>query len=617
MSDARRGGSADAPWLAPVGQGYALLQQGRAPHAERLARDALVRWPGQPAALNLLAIALQAQGRHVDATPLFEELTRLEPGTAAHWTNLGTTLRAERRLPGALDAYVRAAALGEKSADFHYNVGLLHLDRGDFESARAVLATAHRLAPVDAEIAYQYATACYESTRPIEGMEALAQWTSMRGLTTELVAKIGVMLMNLGDPDGSVAALAQARSDPHPDAAARLQIALGLERTNRIAEARAELDALERLPAERLAEVEVRVLKGKLAQRAGRHDQAVEVFRDLAAGCIEEERRHYHLFPLAKSLDALGLCDQAFATLEHAHSSQRQFMELTSPDVVGRKREPMRITRHGCDPADVAQWDSSGAPDAQQSPVFIVAYPRSGTTLLEQTLDAHPALRSMDEQPFIQAALEQLAAPDVEYPERLAPLTPARLSQAREHYWKLVARRVRLAPGERLIDKNPLNILRLPAIRRLFPNAPIVLAIRHPCDVVLSCYMQHFRAEFGWLCRDLETLADAYRRTFDFWYEQAALLQPIVREVRYERFVVAFEDQVRELADFLALPWHDDMLSPGRRALDRGFISTPSYAQVVEPVHARAIDRWRGYERHFQPVLAQVRPYLERWGYRG
>jgi hypothetical protein len=88
-----------------------------------------------------------------------------------------------------------------------------------------------------------------------------------------------------------------------------------------------------------------------------------------------------------------------------------------------------------------------------------------------------------------------------------------------------------------------------------------------------------------------------------------------VLEIRYERFVASFEPHVRELAQFLRLPWHDAMLAPGQHALGRGFISTPSYSQVVEPVHSRSVDRWRHYERHFAPVLPQVRPYLERWGY--
>jgi hypothetical protein len=197
----------------------------------------------------------------------------------------------------------------------------------------------------------------------------------------------------------------------------------------------------------------------------------------------------------------------------------------------------------------------------------------------------------------------------------MASLTPTELDEARAHYWSLVAQRVRLQPGEQLIDKNPLNILRLPAIARLFPHARIVLAIRHPCDVLLSCYMQHFRAEFAWHCRDLPTLALAYRRTIDYWYAQAALLAPAVLEIRYETFVREFEPEVRRLAGFLELPWSDALLEPGAHAQRKGFISTPSYAQVLAPVHDRSIERWRRYAGHFAPVLEELAPAIERWGY--
>jgi hypothetical protein len=182
----------------------------------------------------------------------------------------------------------------------------------------------------------------------------------------------------------------------------------------------------------------------------------------------------------------------------------------------------------------------------------------------------------------------------------------------------MVRRKLELRPGQRLIDKNPLNLLALPAIRRLFPDSRILLAIRHPCDVILSCYMQHFRApDFALLCRDLPSLAAGYRRAFDFWYREAAILHPDVREVRYETLVTEFEPQVRGIADFLHLTWTDAMLAPGEHARSKGFISTPSYSEVVQPVHARSVSRWRAYEKHFGEVIPQVRPYLDRWEFRG
>ena len=224
----------------------------------------------------------------------------------------------------------------------------------------------------------------------------------------------------------------------------------------------------------------------------------------------------------------------------------------------------------------------------------------------------------MDEQPFLQNAIDLIQKQDVRYPEALAAMSERQLQEVRDAYWQLAGSKARLEPGQRLIDKNPLNMLRLPAIRRLFPNAAIVLTIRHPCDVVMSCFMQHFTApEFALLCRDLPTLASGYRQAFDFWYREAEALRPNVREIRYETFVADFERQLRDLAAFLQLPWTDAMLAPAEHARRKGFISTPSYSQVVQPVNRKSVDRWRAYERHFEAAVPVLEPYLQRWGYEG
>jgi hypothetical protein len=159
-------------------------------------------------------------------------------------------------------------------------------------------------------------------------------------------------------------------------------------------------------------------------------------------------------------------------------------------------------------------------------------------------------------------------------------------------------------------------LLRLPVIRRLFTNARIILAVRHPFDVLLSCFMQHFRApDFALLCVDLPTLGDAYRRSFDFWYQQAELLRPAVHEIRYETLVENFDAEIRALTRFLGVEWSDAMLTPAQHAQAKGFISTPSYSQVIRPVNKKSVARWRHYARHLEPVGATVAPYLARWDY--
>ncbi|HKC17230.1 MAG TPA: sulfotransferase, partial [Steroidobacteraceae bacterium] len=137
-------------------------------------------------------------------------------------------------------------------------------------------------------------------------------------------------------------------------------------------------------------------------------------------------------------------------------------------------------------------------------------------------------------------------------------------------------------------------------------------------DVLLSCYMQHFRApDFALMCRDLPTLATGFRRAFDFWYQQQAMLAACVRELRYEHYVADFEAQSRGIIDFLGLPWHDAVLTPGDQALRKGFISTPSYTQVVQPINDRSVGRWQRYQQHFVDALPTLQPYLERWDYAG
>ena len=356
-------------------------------------------------------------------------------------------------------------------------------------------------------------------------------------------------------------------------------------------------------------------MRAQLAQRTVNHELARELFEQTLQGTSQFHDRHFALFPLVRSLDALKRYDEAFAAMVEAHESQLAHLKLTAPLALASGTPTWEIAKWSCDPNDIEQWNAADPPSMQDSPIFVVAFPRSGTTLLEQALDAHPALRSMDEQPYLQEAISSLSGPGVSYPDRLAGLAPERLEAARARYWELVAERVRLQPGEQLIDKNPLNILRLPAIARLFPHAKIVLAVRHPCDVLVSCFMQHFRAEFAWHCRDLETLALAFRRTVDYWYAQAAVLPVAVHEVRYETLVRQFEPEVRRLAMFLEVPWAGAMLDPAAHALRKGFISTPSYSQVLAPVHDKSAGRWRHYARQLAPVLGELRGVFERWGY--
>ncbi|MGC4037816.1 MAG: sulfotransferase [Chitinophagaceae bacterium] len=120
--------------------------------------------------------------------------------------------------------------------------------------------------------------------------------------------------------------------------------------------------------------------------------------------------------------------------------------------------------------AEYRAWPPLTAPDARDSPIFIVGFPRSGTTLLEQMLDAHPSLQSMDERPFFTILGNKLGDYGVKMPNDIGRLNQRDCDELRKHYYGLVAEKIHRRWDAQLVDKNPLNMLWLPLIKRLYPK---------------------------------------------------------------------------------------------------------------------------------------------------
>ena len=590
------------------------LSNGRLAAAQEKCLRVLTAHHHHPGALEVLGEALSGLGRHEDAVRVFNALTLMQPAIAGHWANLGTALRPTGRYEQALAAFERALRLERPSADLLYNLGALQMSRCDYGAAHLALRDAMALAPADARIRWAFAQCCYDIGRLEEGIEALEGWQKLQGLTVEITVLIVLLLVMMGAVREPQAAVEQLLANPPQGGRPALAFATILERLHRVDEARA---VMQRLDDDHALDrdSEKLLLSAVLAGRAGRHEDSYRHLSLALQNHQEFMHRHHLLYPLARTADASGRYEEAYAAAEEAHRSQLAFLEAVIGRASPEDSQLYSLTANGCDPDDVAAWDGT-SPQMEDSPIFIVGFPRSGTTLLEQALDAHPWLQSMDEQPFLLRAVTEVTDRGIRYPAELGKLDAHTLDAIRSRYWERARNRGRLIAGRRLVDKNPLNLVLLPLIRRLFPNAPIVVAIRHPCDTLLSCFLQHFRSPgLAVVCRDLPTLATAYSRAFGYWYSQWPLLRPHSYELRYEQLAADFPAEIRNLSEFLRLPWHDAMLAPGEHARAKGFINTPSYAQVTQPVSNKSVGRWKHYERHFTEVSAILQPWIERWGY--
>jgi hypothetical protein len=231
-------------------------------------------------------------------------------------------------------------------------------------------------------------------------------------------------------------------------------------------------------------------------------------------------------------------------------------------------------------------------------------------------IDAHPDFRSMDEHAFIYDLIERMEHVGQAYPDALATLQSDETRMLRQAYDGMVARVLPDLGHARLVDKNPLNMLTLPMMARLYPEARFILCLRHPCDVLLSCYMLPFRSpSFMTLCSSLPRLARGYVQAFEQWLAHVGVFAPRVLEWRYESVVSHFEEHIARLGDFLGIEDTAPMAGFAEHAKAKGYISTPSYAQVTQGIRRDAVGRWQAYREYFEPVLPILQPMIERLGY--
>jgi Flp pilus assembly protein TadD len=517
---------------------------------------------------NNLGNALAALGRLPEATQALTEAARAAPTSPPIRVNLAETLIEAGRLDDALAVLNRAAA--DFPDDPHPLLVLfrLHGTRGAVDLAQQALAEAARRAPDRADIQADYGHVLGQANEFVPAETAFLRALAIEPGFTPAVVGLAALLERVNREDElpplrarSLAAAADARAIAFIDA-------LLAKRENRFADALAALDAAGDV-----------VIPSRLWQLRG------------------------------QLLDRMGQADAAW----HAFCAMNQSW-LDDPSDPRRRargyRDAIAADRAQVSPAWIAGWTAPPAP-TRAAPIFLVGFPRSGTTLLDTMLMAVPHVRVLEEEPFItdlETALGGVSA--------LPGLSARAISDARATYFTRVAATVPIDADSVIIDKHPMHLNHVPIIRRLFPDARFILALRHPLDVLFSCYTTNFRlndAMTNFL--DLDDAATLYDQTFAYWQDMRALFAPEVIEVRYEALTADAGAVLRPVFAALNLPWPQGEFDHTRAARARGAVRTASYAQVTQPLYRHAVGRWQRYASQLQPVAARLAPWIARFGY--
>ncbi|WP_372361134.1 sulfotransferase [Xanthomonas sp. NCPPB 1325] len=556
---------------------------------------------------------LRGSGLLHDACHAYWHLARLQIGEFAHLINLGNLLIELADFNGSLDAFDEAISRGagrEVACHLGRGLALLYLQR--YDAAENSLKIAWEQEPRACDVSLAYAQCLMELER-FDEIEACIAPLDEEEMSRDQREAFAWLLANCGDEWRAIRLYQDLVDDTPATIELRIQLVLVLERLNRLDEADSYLQhdfvaSSEISPAKALA-------MGRMLRRRKNYADAerclvagVEVAGDGAIGALLE-------FERAKNADASCCFDEAISALGRAHSRavtayRQRFPDQTVDSALGWLSESL------VSPAP-SSWRSSSKLDCFKDPTFLIGFPRSGTTLLERILDSHPSLAVLDERPALEDAIACLGTGGhMQLDASLDRLAESQLKRARSAYYAVASRYVSLQHA--IVDKYPLNLTRVPYIARLFPRAKYLLLLRDPHDCVLSCYMQAFGMRGGALSfATLESAAETYVKVMSYWERHKILTDAQVHVLRYEDLVRDMAAHIVPLLAFLNCEWDGAMTNFHELAKSRVTrINTPSYSQVIEPIHNQAIGRWQNYRHHFsQRTLDLLAPWRQRYGY--
>ena len=252
----------------------------------------------------------------------------------------------------------------------------------------------------------------------------------------------------------------------------------------------------------------------------------------------------------------------------------------------------------------------------KNDPIFLIGFPRSGTTLLDTILRTHSSIEVIEEKPIVQEFIDILRIKTKNKLLNLEKINKNDYNEIRNVYFKKRNEYINFDKNKIYVDKLPLNLIFIGEIHKFFPNAKFIFALRNPNDVILSCFMQQFTPNDAMMnFTNLDDASKFYDLSMSLYKRYYALFKSNIYEIKYEEVVRDFDNSIRKLLKFLNLEWEEGVKKFYETAYKRGIISTPSFNQVNKPIYNKSINRWKNYENKFKNIKPKLSKWLDEFKY--
>jgi tetratricopeptide (TPR) repeat protein len=591
----------------------ALQDSGRLEEALAGYNRALKLCPDYAEAHNKKATVLQKLGQDRAALEHYETAIQFKPTLAEAYYNKANLLKKQGKLDEALDNYQKTLEIKPQYPDAHNNMGNVLREAHRLQDAIASYTKAIEIDPDYCKGHNNLANVLQELGKAEEAVQSYKRALKINPDFPEAYNNMGNALVSLDKEEKALVCYKKA-TELKPDyGEAHGNLCDILEKTNQTAKVR---DYLDNLPSLDSVPLNLVLVKARLLRRQDKLVEAKEILENVDAELqVAHRGTTGYWAELGAIYDRLGAYEKAFDAFAKSNQVARcLFGRRGVFEKTFNKRVEALLEKFGQD------WTGSWATPLERlwSPVFLVGFPRSGTTLVDTILRSHPDAAVTEEKPILGRVKRAVSERGGWEPDGKRELKKEEIVRFRDIYREELD--AHLTKGEReasvKVDKFPLNMVDAGLIHRVFPEARFVLVLRHPCDCVLSCFMQNFEPNSAMAnFLNLEKSARFYDLVMRLWERYTSLFPLNVQTVRYEDLVADFEGSVDSLLEFLGLSRCEEVNGYYETARERKRIKTPSYHQVTQPIYQRAKGRWNNYKEQMAPVLPRLMPWAGHWGY--
>jgi len=602
--------------------------------------DAFIIW-------NLLGAASKGLGRVEEASKAFMKVVKLNPAYADGYNNLGVSLHEQGKFESAVIAYKKAISIKPNYAEACNNLGNTLLEQGEPDGAISSYKKAIFIDSNYAEANYNMGVALSSANKPEEAILAYNNAISIKPNYPEAYCNLGNAHKEIGKLNEAIDLyrnaisinpnFAQAHNNLGKVFQEQDKLELAMEAYKKAtsidleyseawtngAEALEKWNKLEELDdwlkqAHRNFKVvpsDISYFQSKFFWRMKERKEALKLLSTIDLKTVSENRKQGFLNLKAKCFESSKNFSKAYDCFfemnllakksdTYLNSNSDKFFANTKNQLEQLK---LKLTSGATDSEDN---------DVTISPVFLVGFPRSGTTLMDTILRSHSKIEVLEEKPTVVAAKAAIRKNGYnEIHNNIFPIDI--LSEAKSAYVKEFRKYIKSSYTNSVyIDKLPLNLIEVPLINQLFPATKFILALRHPFDTILSCWMQDFEINAAMANMvDLDRIVDLYcvaMETFKICRYEYNLN---VHTIRYEDLLEDLKGESSALLTFLDLTWETKMEDYRATALKRGRINTPSYSQVSQPIYKEAKYRWVNYKEYLGKYSDQIAPWIQEFGY--